>query len=177
MGVSNLRAISYASLYSNGILKVIFLFVKKKEYYFQAKELCQNKKGERRQWFHTHTVPTPATISIQPSPKMVTRIRDAPPPTASSDAPPAETLADAPRRRGGAGGGVKRKASSNLSSSSSAPSKRPIKEQNVLNIPSLHNGPLTRARQSPGKLAGAYRAAVEAAPATSAAGGGGGAVG
>lgn len=113
---------------------------------------------------------------------METRSRDAPLPPASSDgAPPpppppaAETLADAPRRRGA--GGLKRKASSSNLSPSSVPPKRLIKERNALNIPSLHNGPLTRARQSPGKLAGAYRAAVEAAPATSAAGGGGVAAG
>lgn len=100
---------------------------------------------------------------------METRSRDSP---ANSDAPPppqppptAETLADAPRRRGA--GALKRKASSNLSS---APSKRLIKERNALNIPSLHNGPLTRARQTPSRLAGAAaQRAAEEVPATAAA--------
>lgn len=66
---------------------------------------------------------------------------------------PAETLAEVPRRRTS---GQKRKAASSLSAAavSSSTSKRLVKERNALNIlPSGHNGPCTRARQFPGKIA------------------------
>ncbi|KAL0921855.1 hypothetical protein M5K25_008969 [Dendrobium thyrsiflorum] len=66
---------------------------------------------------------------------------------------PLETLGEAPRRRTG---GQKRKAASSIfaAASSSSTSKRLVKERNALNIlPSGHNGPCTRARQFPGKIA------------------------
>ncbi|XP_042446750.1 SWI/SNF complex subunit SWI3D-like [Zingiber officinale] len=60
--------------------------------------------------------------------------------------PPPETLTEAPRRRTG---GNKRKASGSASSSS-APTKRPAKERSLLHhVLPVHNGPCTRARQSP----------------------------
>ncbi|KAG0487173.1 hypothetical protein HPP92_009268 [Vanilla planifolia] len=81
--------------------------------------------------------------------------------------PASETLAEGSRRRTG---GQKRKAGSSLSSistasapfpatppvsSSSVPLKRLVKERNALNIPPIvgHNGPWTRARQTPNKYA------------------------
>lgn len=64
--------------------------------------------------------------------------------------PPPETLIEAPRRRTG---GNKRKASGSASSSS-APPKRLAKERSLLHhVFPLHNGPCTRARQSPLKHA------------------------
>ncbi|XP_074572186.1 SWI/SNF complex subunit SWI3D [Curcuma longa] len=63
---------------------------------------------------------------------------------------PPETLIEAPRRRTG---GNKRKASGSASSSS-APAKRPAKERSLLHhVLPVHNGPCTRARQSPLKHA------------------------
>ncbi|CAL9151206.1 unnamed protein product [Musa hybrid cultivar] len=97
--------------------------------------------------------------------------RDGPPASASVDtavaaaaAAPllmAETLAEAPRRRAS---GSKRKASA---SSSSTPVKRQAKERNLLHhLFPVHNGPCTRARQSPHKHAAASHRSVEHAAAS-----------
>ncbi|URE19909.1 Zinc finger, ZZ type [Musa troglodytarum] len=73
----------------------------------------------------------------------------------------AETLAEAPRRRAS---GSKRKASA---SSSSTPVKRQAKERNLLHhLFPVHNGPCTRARQSPHKHAAASHRPVEHAAAS-----------
>ncbi|XP_072991015.1 SWI/SNF complex subunit SWI3D [Typha latifolia] len=83
------------------------------------------------------------------------------PPAAGPSArppPPTETLPEPPRRRGGA---AKRKAASAGLSSTSSPSslapssKRLAKERNPIqyHLPPIHNGPCTRARQSPNKFA------------------------
>ncbi|KAJ6802055.1 SWI/SNF complex subunit SWI3D-like [Iris pallida] len=84
---------------------------------------------------------------------------------ASSPAPPppSEPPAEAPRRRSG---GQKRKSAT--SSSSTTPAKRLMKERNALNIHSsspLHNGPVTRARQSPSKFVAAANHPEESAAA------------
>ncbi|KAJ0981916.1 hypothetical protein J5N97_010171 [Dioscorea zingiberensis] len=64
-----------------------------------------------------------------------------------------ETLAEGPRRRAG---GQKRKAVASPAAASPVPSKRLAKERNPYNLPpAIHSGPLTRARQSPNKLAAA----------------------
>ncbi|CAD5189858.1 unnamed protein product [Musa acuminata subsp. malaccensis] len=97
--------------------------------------------------------------------------RDGPPASASVDAAVAaaaaapllmaETLAEAPRRRAS---GSKRKASA---SSSSTPVKRQAKERNLLHhLFPVHNGPCTRARQSPHKHAAASHRSVEHAAAS-----------
>ncbi|CAD5183706.1 unnamed protein product [Musa acuminata subsp. malaccensis] len=93
---------------------------------------------------------------------METRGRDVPPGPANAEASPAaqppapETLAEAPRRRAS---GAKRKAhtlSSFAGTSFSAPPKRQAKERNLLHhVFPVHNGPCTRARQSPHKVAAA----------------------
>ncbi|XP_008790351.1 SWI/SNF complex subunit SWI3D [Phoenix dactylifera] len=88
--------------------------------------------------------------------------RDVPPAPANSEAAPAvavaETLVEGPRRRAGA---AKRKAST-TSSSSAGPSKRHAKERNPLHhLPPVHNGPCTRARQSPNKVVAAVQRTTE----------------
>ncbi|URD74538.1 Zinc finger, ZZ type [Musa troglodytarum] len=93
---------------------------------------------------------------------METSGRDVPPGPANAEALPAaqppasETLAEVPRRRAG---GAKRKAStlsSSAGTSFSAPPKRQAKERNLLHhVFPVHNGPCTRARQSPHKVAAA----------------------
>ncbi|WOK92280.1 hypothetical protein Cni_G00971 [Canna indica] len=80
---------------------------------------------------------------------------------AAAPAPPpaAETLTEAPRRRAG---GTKRKSSA---PSSSTPAKRQAKERSLLHhVFPVHNGPCTRARQSPLKqgAAGAHKLADHA---------------
>lgn len=76
---------------------------------------------------------------------------------------PSETLAvpDPPRRRQG---GNKRRSLSNLNSSFPS-AKRLAKERNNPNalLPPIHSGPVTRARQSPMKIAAAAAAAAAAA--------------
>ncbi|RWW89110.1 hypothetical protein BHE74_00001916 [Ensete ventricosum] len=97
--------------------------------------------------------------------------RDGPPASASVETAVAavaaaplltgETLAEAPRRRAS---GSKRKASA---SSSSTPVKRQAKERNLLHhLFPVHNGPCTRARQSPHKHAAASHRPVEHAAAS-----------
>ncbi|XP_042494678.1 SWI/SNF complex subunit SWI3D [Macadamia integrifolia] len=77
--------------------------------------------------------------------------------------PEVQVVEQAPRRRAGA---PKRKSNhSNTSGISSTPSKRLAKERPPVPLPPNHNGPCTRARQSPNKLA---LAAAAAAAATSA---------
>ncbi|XP_020600365.1 SWI/SNF complex subunit SWI3D [Phalaenopsis equestris] len=81
------------------------------------------------------------------------RGREAPVAAEHLDAVIAETPAEGPRRRTG---GQKRKVASSLSAAvvSASTSKRLVKERNALNILSSgHNGPCTRARQLPGKIA------------------------
>ncbi|MQL83342.1 hypothetical protein Taro_015839 [Colocasia esculenta] len=84
--------------------------------------------------------------------------REAPLPPVSAEPAPPETLVEGSRRRASA---PKRKGpSGSLSSSTSA--KRLAKERNHLPffVPHVHhNGPVTRARQSPNKFAGAAAAA------------------
>nr|XP_010936291.1 SWI/SNF complex subunit SWI3D [Elaeis guineensis] len=92
--------------------------------------------------------------------------RDVPPAQTNAAAPPppvvAETLVEGPRRRAGA---AKRKAASTASSSSSAPSKRHAKERNPIHhLPPVHNGPCTRARQTPNKVAAGVQRTTEALP-------------
>ncbi|KAF8405208.1 hypothetical protein HHK36_010108 [Tetracentron sinense] len=73
----------------------------------------------------------------------------------------------APRKRAGT---LKRKANnSSTSGSSSAPSKRLAREKPINHLPPTHNGPCTRARQTPNKLAAASATAVSAAVAAAAA--------
>uniref|UniRef100_A0A1D1Z7J1 SWI/SNF complex subunit SWI3D n=1 Tax=Anthurium amnicola TaxID=1678845 RepID=A0A1D1Z7J1_9ARAE len=100
--------------------------------------------------------------------------REATPATHAEQAPP-ETLTEGSRRRASA---PKRKGpAAQSSSSSSTTSKRVAKERNHLHfVPHVHNGPVTRARQSPNKFAAAAAAAAlpqnlaEQPPASDAAG-------
>ncbi|KAM1030722.1 hypothetical protein ACFX2J_034354 [Malus domestica] len=85
-------------------------------------------------------------------------------PPSNADSPTAEPSST--RRRGGA---QKRKASSlGGSTSSSTPSKRFAREKALLSHTSIHNGPLTRARQGPSSLASASSAGAAAKPAVQA---------
>ncbi|KAJ3697668.1 hypothetical protein LUZ61_001373 [Rhynchospora tenuis] len=98
--------------------------------------------------------------------------------TKSSDASPASASAAETSNHRRRGGNPKRKAAtaalsalSNLSAAFSTPSKRQSKDRNPSPIPhhllfqSHHSGPLTRARQSPNKLAGsASSGSVSAGP-------------
>ncbi|KAM0937906.1 putative transcription factor MYB/SANT family [Dioscorea sansibarensis] len=86
---------------------------------------------------------------------MEEKSRDPPQPPTNPQPPLLpETLAEpGPRRRAG---GQKRKAVATPAIVSQVPSKRLAKERNPYNLPpSVHSGPLTRARQSPNKLAAA----------------------
>jgi len=84
---------------------------------------------------------------------------------------PAPSAADSPasepassRRRAGAN--KRKSAALNASGSSSAPSKRAARDKaSPLHPPPLHNGPLTRARQTPNSLAAASSSAAASAPA------------
>ncbi|KAG9440961.1 hypothetical protein H6P81_021126 [Aristolochia fimbriata] len=73
---------------------------------------------------------------------------------------PPEVVVEGSRRRAG---GLKRKASaaSGGGTNSSTPSKRPAKEKPLASLPHLHNGPCTRARQSPNKFATAAASAQQ----------------
>ncbi|XP_027357057.1 SWI/SNF complex subunit SWI3D-like [Abrus precatorius] len=86
--------------------------------------------------------------------------RDAP--SSAVDSPASEPASS--RRRAG---GNKRKASAlNASNSSSTPSKRTSRDKaSPLHPPPLHNGPLTRARQTPNNLSAAAVAGSASAPA------------
>ncbi|XP_010254885.1 PREDICTED: SWI/SNF complex subunit SWI3D isoform X2 [Nelumbo nucifera] len=84
--------------------------------------------------------------------------------TASTKTPEVVAVEQAPRRRAGA---PKRKANSlNTSGLSSTPSKRLAKEKLFVPLPPIHNGPCTRARQTPNKLAAAAAAAAASAATT-----------
>ncbi|XP_043713043.1 SWI/SNF complex subunit SWI3D [Telopea speciosissima] len=78
--------------------------------------------------------------------------------TSTTKTPELQVVEQAPKRRVGA---PKRKANNfNTSGISSTPSKRLAKERPLVPLPPKHNGPCTRARQSPNKLALAAAAAA-----------------
>ncbi|KAJ4962706.1 hypothetical protein NE237_022645 [Protea cynaroides] len=80
----------------------------------------------------------------------------------TTKAPEVQVVEQTPRRRPGA---PKRKANnSSVSGISSTPSKRLAKERPSVPLPPNHNGPCTRARQSPNKLALAAAAAATSTP-------------